>query len=110
MFHYQNLNACAPPSPRGPTPLLFSPAQAQLNFGSGPAHPADRTVAEPRPILLQIVNFNEGAPKQGPTAKTCAEPGVRNSSEVQILDLEGRVNRKESNLRAGRGARVKEER
>jgi hypothetical protein len=37
--------------------FLLRPAQAGLNFGSGPAHsahPADRTVAELRPIPLQI--------------------------------------------------------
>jgi hypothetical protein len=55
-----NLDARASPAPRDAAPLLLSPVQARLSFGSGPAHPAhpaDRPVAEPRPILLQIVNF-----------------------------------------------------
>jgi hypothetical protein len=59
-FHHRNLDACAPPAPRDPAPLLLRPAQAWLNFGSSPAHlahPADRAVAGPRPIPLQIVNF-----------------------------------------------------
>src|SRR5271156_6802118 len=55
LFHHRNLDACTPPAPCDPAPLLLRPAQARLNFGSGPAHPAhpaDRTVAEPRSIPL----------------------------------------------------------
>jgi hypothetical protein len=60
LLHRQNLDTRAPPASRDPAPLLLRSAQARLNFVSGPAHPAhpaDRTLAEPRPIRLQIVNF-----------------------------------------------------
>jgi hypothetical protein len=36
MFHHRYLDACAPPAPGDPTPLLLMPAQARLNLGSGP--------------------------------------------------------------------------
>jgi hypothetical protein len=61
LLYHRNLDACAPPAPRDPAPLLLSLAQARLNFGFGPAHPAhptDRTVAEPKSRVPQITRGN----------------------------------------------------
>ena len=60
VFHHRNLDACAPPAPRGPAPFLLRPAQAQLNFA--PVLPTLLTLLTgPRRsqelIPLQIVNF-----------------------------------------------------
>jgi hypothetical protein len=64
LLYHRNLDACARPAPRDPAPLLLRPAQARLNFGSGPAHPAhpaDRTVAEPR-----VQKYAASSPRSGP--------------------------------------------
>src|ERR1700730_4996514 len=57
LLHHRNLDACTPPASRDSPPLLLSLAQARLNFGFGPAHPAHptgRTVAEPKSRVLPI--------------------------------------------------------
>jgi hypothetical protein len=58
----RNLDAWPPSAPRDPAPLLLRPAQARLNFGSGPAHPALLTlVMSQDPSHYKLSTFNEGA-------------------------------------------------
>ena len=64
MFHHRNLDACPPPALRDPALLCLG----RLNLGSGPthpAHPADRTVAEPRP------HFQRGARNKAKGSRKC---------------------------------------
>jgi hypothetical protein len=66
MLYHRNLDARAPPAPRDPAPLLLRPAQAGLNFGSGPAHPAhpaDRHPTTNCQPLTRGPEKGQGSPK-----------------------------------------------
>jgi hypothetical protein len=71
LFYHRNLEACAPPAPRDPAPLLLRPAQARLNFDSGPAHPAQhRGGAKTHPTInCQLLTRD---PKQGQGSRKCS--------------------------------------
>jgi hypothetical protein len=64
MSTHRNLDACAPPAPCDPAPLLLSRAQARLNFGSSPVHPLLTLLTAPwrsqDPSHYKLSTFNEG--------------------------------------------------